>query len=162
LTLSAQAPAQTPAPSPNTPPRPTTSATAAQTLTNVTLVGCLYRESAIPGRKPNVAEKAGVLEDYVLAGAMPGGASKNTTLSTGNMYKVEDIADEKLRSMVGKRVEVTGKIDPEGSDAPGRAPRGATADKNPVSPDDINLPEFEATSIKESSGTCPATPPARQ
>jgi hypothetical protein len=161
LTLSAQVPA--PAPSPNTPARPTTSATAAQTLSNVTLVGCLYRENAIPGRKPNVAEKVGVLEDYILAGAtMHGDAGKNSTLATGNMYKVEDIPDEKLRSLVGKRVEVMGKIDPEGSNAPGRAPGGPTADKNPLSPDKINLPEFEATSIKESAGTCPATPPARQ
>ena len=65
---------------------------------NLTLVGCLYHEKSGPGRTPNVAEKAGVLEDYILADAsMPADATKNTTLATGNMYKVEHIADEKLR-----------------------------------------------------------------
>jgi len=161
LTLSAQAPA--PAPSPNTPARPTTSAVDAQTLTNITLVGCLYREQSVPGRTPNVAEKAGVLEDYILAGAsMPADATRSTTLATGNMYKVEDIPDEKLRPLVGKRVEVTGKIDPEGGGALGRAPGGPAPDKG-LGPDTVNLPEFEATSIKESTGTgtCPSTPGAR-
>jgi hypothetical protein len=32
-----------------------------------TLTGCLYNERDIPGRTPNVAERAGVLEDYILA-----------------------------------------------------------------------------------------------
>ena len=35
-----------------------------------TLAGCLYREDSIPGRSPNVAEKAGVGEDYILADAI--------------------------------------------------------------------------------------------
>src|SRR5688572_21443078 len=158
LTLSAQAPAT----APNHPPRPTTSAVGAQTLTNITLVGCLYREQSVPGRTPNVAEKAGVLEDYILADAnIPADANKNTTLATGNMYKVEDIPDEKLRSLVGKRVEVVGKIDPEGGGALGRPATGATPDKG-LGPDKVNLPEFEATSVKETTGTCPATPAPRK
>ena len=162
LTLSGQALlAQAPAPSPTSPARPTTSVVGAQTVTNVTLVGCLYREQSVPGRTPNVAEKAGVLEDYILADAtMPADAARNTTLATGNMYKVEHIADEKLRAMVGKRVEVAGKIDPEGGGPLGRPTSGPTPDKG-LGPDKINLPEFEAVSIKEASGSCPATPAPR-
>src|SRR6187551_2442218 len=34
---------------------------------NATLTGCLYREEQVPGRKPNIVERAGVLEDYILA-----------------------------------------------------------------------------------------------
>ena len=34
-----------------------------------TLAGCLYREESIPGRSPNVAEKAGAGEDFILADA---------------------------------------------------------------------------------------------
>ena len=111
LTLSVHAlSAQAPAPSPTTPARPTTSVVGAQTVTNITLVGCLYQEKSVPGRTPNAAEKAGVLEDYILADAsMPADATRNTTLATGNMYKVENIADEKLRALVGKRVEVAGQ-----------------------------------------------------
>ena len=159
LTLSAQVPA--PAPGPNTPARPTTSGVGAQTVAKLTLVGCLYHEKSVPGRTPNVAEKAGVREDYILAGAtMPADAAKNTTLATGNMYEVDDISEDKLRPLVGKRVEVTGKIDPVGNDALVRAPGGPTPDKG-LGPDTINLPEFDASSIKEVTGTCPATPPAR-
>jgi hypothetical protein len=162
LTLSAQAPAPAPAPAPNTPARPTTSVVGAQTLTHVTLVGCLYREQSVPGRTPNPAEKAGVLEDYILADAsMPADATKNTTLATGNMYKVENIPDEKLRALVGKRVEVAGKIDPEGGGALGRPVSGPTPDKG-LGPDKINLPEFEAASIKETTGSCPAAPAPRK
>ena len=156
LSLSAQAPS----PAPTAAPRATTPAVGVQTLTSVTLVGCLYREQSVPGRTPNVAEKAGVLEDYILADAtMPADAGKNTTLATGNMYKVEDVADEKLRALVGKRVEVMGKIDPEGGGL-GRPAGGPSPDKG-LGPDRINLPEFEATSIKEVSGSCPSTPTAR-
>jgi hypothetical protein len=76
------------------------------------------------------------------------------------MYKVESIPDERLKGLVGKRVEVTGKIDPEGFPATNR-PGAATPDKGP-GPDQINLPEFEAASIREIPGTCPATPAPRK
>jgi hypothetical protein len=157
LTLSGQAPS----PSPTAAPRSTTPVVGAQILTSVTLVGCLYKEEAVPGRKPNVAEKSGVLEDYILADAsMPADVAKNTTLATGNMYKVENIADDKLRALVGRRVEVAGKIDPEGGGL-GRPASGPTPDKG-LGPDRINLPEFEAASIKEAAGACPATPAPRK
>jgi hypothetical protein len=32
-----------------------------------TITGCVYNEKDVPGRAPNVAERAGVLEDYILA-----------------------------------------------------------------------------------------------
>jgi hypothetical protein len=146
--------------------------TATQPAASTTLVGCLYHEKDVPGRQPNVAEQAGVMEDYILAdaktAAQPGAATPGATgtagsvPATGNMYKVEQIADEKLRPLVGKRVEVTGRIDPEGATprgttgaAPGAA--GAKPDRG-LGPDQINLPELEATSIREVSGTCPAKP----
>jgi hypothetical protein len=136
-----------------------------------TLVGCLYRERQIPGRTPNVVERAGVLEDYILADAMyatqqgEAGATPRATGTTGstpasgNMYKVENIADERLQSLVGKKVEVMGRIDVEGP--PGSTPGGPQQDRG-LGPDEINLPEFEATSIREISGTCPATPAPRK
>jgi hypothetical protein len=136
-----------------------------------TLVGCLYREDQVPGRKPNVAERGGVLEDYILADATTAstsakpGATAGTTWTTGtapasgNMYKVENIADERLKALVGKKVEVAGRIDPEGG--AGATPGAPTPDRGP-GPDQINLPEFEATSIREIAGTCPATPAPRK
>ena len=163
--LAAQEPASSPS-QPAQPPQPATRtpATTAQQPTT-TLTGCLYREDQIPGRKPNVAERAGMMEDYIIAGASAAGASatpgatgtSGTTPSTGKTYKVEGPADEKLKALVGKRVEVTGRIDPEGG--PGTSnPSGAPRPDKGLGPDTINLPEFEASAIREVSGTCPATP----
>lgn len=142
----------------------------------MTFVGCLYREAQVPGRTPNVAERAGVLEDYILAdatlpagqsqrGSTPGatGTSGNTETG-GQMYKVENIPDERLRTLVGKRVEVSGRIDPEGLPAPigtSGTRRTATPDRG-LGPDAISLPELEASSIREIAGTCPSTPAVRQ
>jgi len=158
---------------PSTPPRQTQPPTQNPSTTTVaqttaTLVGCLYRENQVPGRTPTVVERAGVLEDYILADATmpaparpgtPSGAvgTSGTVPSTGNMYKVENIPDERLKALVGKRVEVSGRIDPEDAGLGG----GPTPDRGP-SPDKVNLPEFEAASIRELSGTCPAAPAARK
>jgi hypothetical protein len=151
-------------------PTPQTPAATSQQPTT-TLVGCLYKEDQIPGRKPNVAERAGVLEDYILAdasapssqakpGATPGATgTTGTTPASGNMFKIEGPPDEKLKALVAKRVEVTGRIDPEG--APGATPGAPRTDRS-LGPDEINLPEFEATSIRETTGTCPATPAPRK
>lgn len=164
----AQTPTQQPTPRPSEPQA--TAPSQAETGTTK-LFGCVYRERDVPGRSPNVAEQAGVLEDYILADASmtnePSSATPSTTPgATGTsgtahkMYKLERIPDEQLKAMVGKRVEVTGKIDAEAGDA--RKPAG-TAGTTPqpdksVGPDQINLPEFEVTSIRETTGSCPAKP----
>jgi hypothetical protein len=134
----------------------------------------VYRENQVPGRKPNVAERAGVLEDYILADATVSPAdpaSKEATgtsgtaasvPASGSMYKIERIPDERLKSLVGKKVEVKGKIDPQRRPAgPGSATGAPTPDKGP-GPDQINLPELEASSIREISGTCPTSPAPRK
>ncbi len=132
--------------------------------TTAMLEGCLYRESQVPGRTPNIVERAGVLEDYILADAtMPAPTrpgtpreavgTSGTTPSTGNMYKVENIPDDRLKTLVGKRVQVSGRIDPEATGL-----GGASAKDRGPGPDKLNLPEFEASSISEIAGTCPAAP----
>lgn len=150
----AQTASQPQAPPPQTTQKPSPDMTVKPTTQ---LVGCLYREEQVPGRKPNVAERAGILEDYILVDAKIAKPETTTNAlpASGNVYKVEGPPDDQLKALVGKRVEVTGRIDPEGSAA---ATKGApTADRGP-GPDQINLPEFEASSIREVSGTCPATP----
>ena len=167
--------AQTPNPQA---PSPRESATSVTTTVTTTLVGCLYREDQVPGRKPNIAERAGVLEDYILADATMKSEQSGATSPTppaasgtsgsvpasGRMYKVEKIADERLKALVGKRVEVTGRIDPQRAQSrvgPGSATGAPTPDVGP-SPDKINLPEFEASAIREISGSCPSAPASRQ
>jgi len=163
----AQIAAQQQAGTPTTPAMQSTAGPQDETATTK-LVGCLYREQDVPGRQPNVAERAGVMEDYILADATiaeepgtPTGTS-GTAPAAGKMFKVEKIADEQLRALVGKRVEVTGKIDAEKGDVKGT--RGSTSpqvNKSP-GPDRIELPQFEAVSIREVSGTCPSKPSGRQ
>ena len=120
----------------------------------VTLTGCLYREAQIPGRTPNAAERAGILEDYILADAR----SPQGTPATGKMYKVERISDDRLKALVGKSVEVVGRIDPEGGDLRAAGTSGGAAPDKGIGPDKVSLPEFEATSIREVEGKCAATP----
>ena len=155
-------------------PTPDQAKTQPQVATTVkpttTLTGCLYREDQVPGRQPNIAERAGILEDYILtdatisdpqqqpkpaAGAPTGTAG--TLATTGSTYKVENIPDERLKALVGKRVEVTGRIDPEGRTQLGVG-GGPRADRGP-GPDAVSLPEIEASAIREVAGKCAATAP---
>ncbi|MGH8638279.1 MAG: hypothetical protein ACREUZ_14185 [Burkholderiales bacterium] len=143
-----------------TPQRPAMGAT-------TTLSGCVYKEEDIAGRTPNPAERAGVLEDYILAEVKPSSESPSATPgavgtsgSTGQMYKLEQIADERLKSFVGKRVEVVGRIDAEAGDAAANRAEGATAGRGDASagPDQLNLAEFEVSEIRGVAGECPAKP----
>jgi hypothetical protein len=158
--------AQTPQDPPTQPPQTQPPATTPMQDAPVTLQGCVYKEADIPGRTPNIAEKAGVLEDYILVASSGSSAAGTPTGTSGSMaptklYKLEKIADEKLKLVVGKRVEVTGRVDAERSDtATGTA--GAPARDKSAGPDQIELPEFEVTTIREVEGTCPATPEIRK
>jgi hypothetical protein len=117
-----------------------------------TLVGCLYRESDIPALA--MSQPGGILDDYVLAdasvtsAAATGGAvgTSGSVPPAGKLYEIQRISDQQLNPLVGKRVEVTGHIDADPEHLSGAAP------------DMRDLPEFETTSIREVSGTCPATP----
>ena len=159
--------AQTPQYPPQTPPQTPQPSTSAMQAASTTLQGCVYKEEDVPGRTPNVAEKAGVMEDYILVVSTNPSATAGTTgtnppsasgmagaaFAAGKAFKLEKIADERLKAVVGKRVEVTGRVD----DA-AKAAAGVKPDQNPASPDKIELPEFEVTALKEVEGTCPATP----
>src|SRR4030095_9053194 len=143
------------------------SAQTPQTAQTTTLTGCVYEEKDVPGRAPNAAERAGVLEDYILAEISPAEAAKptGTTRSAAKpttyaMYRLEKIADSELKAMVGKRVEVTGRIDAEAKDAAGQPSASTQTNKadKVLGHDRIDLPEFEVSSIRAVSGTCPAKP----
>jgi hypothetical protein len=135
-----------------------------------TIEGCVYREEDIPGRTPNVAERAGILEDYILVASADARATPGAVGTTGTgtrapaaaepkMFKLEHEDDDKLRALVGKRVRVTGKVEAERSD---RAPTGEPGRDRGLGPDEIELPELEVTSITETAGECPARPEIRR
>ena len=154
------------------PPQPATQQQPAVSPASTTLTGCVYQEKDVPGRSPNVAERAGILEDYILAevtpapttpsAGTPGAAGTSGMSKSTAMYKLELVDDAKLKALVGKRVEVTGRIDAEAGD---KTPTAATPPTTPtdraIGRDRIDLPEFEVTSIREVTGTCPAKPSVR-
>ena len=201
-------------------------AAGSQATQMATLTGCVYRERDVPGRSPNIAERAGILEDYILAevsmagaagqgagsgaqtgagatatrgtsstagaadspgasagatssaGAAAGQGQRETAATTGSaaapasrvaehpMYKLEHEDDDRLQALVGKRVEVMGRVDAEPGDLTSSPTVTAGSGVKPgedksVGPDRIELPEFEITSIREIAGTCPAAPSTR-
>lgn len=140
-------------------------APAAQASASTTLTGCVYEEKNVPGRAPNAAERVGILEDYILAeisaadAAKPVGTSGNIP-RTNSMYKLEHAKGGELKAMVGKRVEVMGRVDAERGDTTGAPPASAQTSKTDrvIGRDKIDLPEFEVSSIRAVAGTCPASP----
>lgn len=123
----------------------------------VTVEGCLMREADVPGRKPNVAERAGIAEDYILTstkiikGSAPEQTPRAGETATGTagkqaMYEVEGIDDERLRQHAGHRVQIEGTF--ENVDRARATPeKGTPAD---------DLVEIRGTTIRQVAGECPA------
>jgi hypothetical protein len=164
IAFTAPVAAQNPQTQPQTPPTPTTQDQARKQdqARMVTVEGCLMREADVPGRRPNVAERAGIGEDYILTstkmikGSAPAGRSTAQTgqsdRPTGTagtraaMYEVEGIDDERLKQNVGRRVQIEGTF--ENVDRAKATPeRGTPAD---------DLVELRGTTIRQVAGDCPA------
>jgi hypothetical protein len=164
---------------PGAAPAPQERLTADRQSAIVTLVGCLQREADVPGRRPNIVERAGILRDYLLTqatlappsvfdarttgGPTPdspvGTAGSAQTPVTGSVYRIEGIPADRLRELIGKRVEVTGRIDEDDM----REVRGTAGSVTtvpgtnvPIKHADGDTPEFEATVINEAGGFCAA------
>ena len=134
-------------------PRPPAAQTEKAT---VTVEGCLMREQDVPGRKPNPAERAGMMEDYILVNAkmIKGSAPQASTAPaqpgqpTGTsgtlspMYDVKEIADTRLKELVGKRVQIDGTF--------------ADVTKSPAAGPTEDLADIRGTTIRQVPGECPA------
>lgn len=178
-------------PQPQTPPRPQTpSARTDTTKPPMTVTGCLKAEKDVPGMSPNVAERAGVGEDYILTNVRTGSGSPSSmgtgttgggttgsgttgsgttgsgTMGTGRtgsmasghtgpMYKVTGIDRDELQKHVNHQVELSGHVDDD--DTMSSTGRSGTTSSTPsrTSSDDKDVKEFEATSIRMVSATCP-------
>lgn len=145
-TLNAQAP-QAPA-TPQAPPpaerqQPQTATDVQQpraTATSqvITIAGCLKEEKDVAGLTPNVAERAGVTEDFVLTNAKMAASSTVSGIALASRYEVEGIAEAELKKHVNHQVEITGTIT-----------QAAATDADPTA-------DFRGTSIKMLSATCAA------
>ncbi len=151
--VAAQAPASS-QPQTQTAAKPPQAASAAA----VTIEGCLVREQDVAGRKPNIAERRGVMEDYILTstkivkGSAPTASTRPDqptgtagTAAGSRMYQVKGIDDAKLQALVGKRVQVEGTL--ADLDEPATPSPGAE-----------DLADIESSSIRQVSGECPSKP----
>jgi hypothetical protein len=117
----------------------------------VTATGCLKQEKDVPGARPNVAERAGVGEDFILTQAKltKGETAGAGRTAKGAMYRISGLDDEKLRSLSNQQVEVQGRL---------RDRTAITGTPKPTTPGPDTAPdevqEIRATSIKMISSTC--------
>ena len=141
VTLGAQAPQSAPTPQPPDNRQPTITQTPTRALPanpTMTIAGCLQQENDVPGLQPNVAERAGVTEDYILTNVKMSPSSSVSGIAVSTKYEIEGIAEAELKKHLNHQVELTGQItqaEPTSSDA---------------------TPDFRATSVKMLAATCNA------
>lgn len=144
ITLHAQAP-QSPPAQPQTPPaaeRPQ-SATDVQTPAAnrqvsqvITISGCLKEEKDVAGLKPNLAERAGVTEDYILIDVKMAPSSTVSGIALAPRYEIEGIGEADLKKHLNHQVEITGTI------------------TQPTAAGNDPTPDFKGTTLKMVSATC--------
>jgi hypothetical protein len=119
--------------------------------TFVVVDGCVAAENEIPGRTPNVAERAGVGEDYILTNAVmvkgkppvelpddTGGAVSNALRP---MYELGGLTGDQLKPHLGHRVRIEGTF--------------TNTNRDPHSgPLNDDLVELTGTSIRQVPGSC--------
>ena len=140
VTLGAQAPQTTPTPQPPDNPRPTAMQTpnrATPANPSITITGCLKEEKDVPALKPNVAERAGITEDYILTDVKMSPSSAVSGIGVSTKYEIEGIAEAELKKHLNHQVELTGQV------------------VQPTDASDVT-PDFRATSLKMISATCGA------
>jgi hypothetical protein len=152
-------PAQPPeAPQPSAAPQrqPETRAAApSDQAAAVTVEGCLMRDKDVPGRKQNIAERAGLADGYILTnakmvkGSAPLAASAaqvrpgeptGTSGTLSSMFDVKGIDSERLKEFAGQRVQIDGRF----GDLERRASAKPTED----------LVNIRGTAIRAASGEC--------
>lgn len=117
----------------------------------VTATGCLKQEKDVPGGKPNIAERAGLGEDFILTSAkLTKGRATGSTVK-GAMYKIEGLDDEKLRAHINQEVEVTGRLQDRTAITGEKKPTRPSAD---TPPDEVQ--QIHATTIRMIAASCKA------
>lgn len=109
-----------------------------------TVEGCLHREADVPGRKPDLVERAGIAEDYILTETrvVKGGtAASNDATARGTLYDVQGLSADQLKSNLNKRVQIDGTLARQ--DRASRTAQGKA-----------DLPELNGKAIHAVSGEC--------
>jgi hypothetical protein len=118
-------------------------APAAQPADTIKVTGCLKNEKDVAGLKPNVVERTGITEDYILTDVKLSPDTKSA-IGLGAMYEIEGIAEADLKAHLNHQIEVTGRLSKveTGTAATAATNRG-------------DVPDFYATSFKMLAATCP-------
>jgi hypothetical protein len=141
----------------------------------VTITGCIQREADY--RKAQDAGKGGVAgtgvgagNEFVLTnasmskddkpGTTPAPTGTAGAATTASAYELTGSNEGQAAKYVGRRVEITGKLKAAETTATGQPTGGATAGQPPrgvdVAGKDLKLQELEVSSVRESTGSCPA------
>lgn len=146
-----------------TTPQSTTPQTSAR-AEQVRLVGCIqtesdYRRAHDKGRGGAVGTGIGVGNEFILTNASmaeQGLSPKSAAADTA--YELTGANEGSVKDFVGKRVEITGTLEPAEMTPGGTPTGGATAGKPPSGIDltspDLKLRELSVTSVKAATGTC--------
>jgi hypothetical protein len=119
-------------------------AQAAQPTDTIRVTGCLKNEKDVAGLKPNVAERAGITEDYILTDVKLAADSKSA-IGLATMYEIEGISEGDLKAHLNHQIEVTGQLS--------KVETGAAAT---TASNRGDVPDFKATSFKMVSPNCTA------
>jgi hypothetical protein len=139
VTLGAQAPQSAPTPQPPDNRQPTITQTPTRAMPanpTMTISGCLLQEKDVAGLTPNIAERAGVTEDYILTDVKMSPSSTVSGIGVSTRYEIEGIAEAELKKHLNHQVELTGQI------------------TQPTTTDSDKTPDFRATSMKMLAATC--------
>ena len=139
----------------------------------VTVTGCVqreadYRRARDAGKGGVAGTGVGVGNEFVLINASTGAATARATptgtagsaASSAAAYEITGPNEGKLADLIGRRVEIRGKLKGSETGAAGKPTGGATAGEPPrgvdVAGKDLKLRELEVTSVRETTGTCPS------
>jgi hypothetical protein len=138
----------------------------------ITVSGCVqlesdYRKAHDAGRGGVVGTGVGAGNEFVLVDASKSASASSSATATGTSgsaaaaYELTGPNEGKVGSYINKRVEITGKLKAAEVSAGGAPTGGATAGEPPKGVDvvskDLKLRELEVSSVREASGTCPAS-----
>ena len=140
MTIHAQAPQTTPTPQPPDHPRPTVTQTNTRAMPAnpvMTITGCLTERKG----RPNVAERGGMIDDYLLTNVKMSPSSTVSGIGVSTKFDVRGIIEAELKKHINQQVELIGQIVRPETETP--------AD---------DTPDFLATTLKVVAVNCVAEP----
>ena len=118
----------------------------------VTVIGCLKAEKDVPGRRPNLPERTGATEGYILTNVKMAPGSTTSAIGLVATYDIQGIADAELQKHLNHQVQIVGTLAP--GDAHGN--RGASAAPGSAASAHADLPQLHGTTLTMLAATCPA------